>query len=123
MSENMFSTLKKYIEVVHLCDVHIENFVINVNLESDTSFLEFTDDSDSEFASYSNKYDELRRCLGECSWVDKPQWFKKMLLTMIIRSLAPFHLKPFGLYVINLENFINVLKVSYSYFNLMRTLK
>ncbi|XP_075233792.1 uncharacterized protein LOC142331656 [Lycorma delicatula] len=71
----------------------------------------------------TDEYDELRRCLGECSWVDKPQWFKKMLLIMMIRSFAPFHIKPFGLYILNLENFINVLKVSYSYLNLMRTLK
>ncbi|XP_075232416.1 odorant receptor 56a-like [Lycorma delicatula] len=70
-----------------------------------------------------DEYDEVRRCLGECSWVDKPQWFKKMLLTMMIRSSAPFHMKPFGLYVINSENFINVMKASYSYFNLIRTLK
>ncbi|XP_075232977.1 odorant receptor 56a-like [Lycorma delicatula] len=69
------------------------------------------------------EYDELRRCLAECSWVDKPQWFKKMLLTMMIRSTAPFHIKPFGLYIVNLENFVNVLKASYSYFNLIRTLK
>ncbi|XP_075228185.1 uncharacterized protein LOC142328364 [Lycorma delicatula] len=55
-----------------------------------------------------DEYDELRRCLGECSWVDKPQWFKKMLLIMMIRSKAPFQIKPFGLYVINLNNFINV---------------
>ncbi|XP_075233331.1 odorant receptor 56a-like [Lycorma delicatula] len=70
-----------------------------------------------------DEHDKLRQCLAECSWVDKPQWFKKMLLIMMIRSTAPFHIKPFGLYVINAENFVNVLKASYSYFNLIRTLK
>ncbi|XP_075233299.1 odorant receptor 67a-like isoform X2 [Lycorma delicatula] len=53
-----------------------------------------------------DEYDELRRSLAECSWVDKPQWFKKMLLIMMTRSNAPVCIKPFGIYIINLENFI-----------------
>ncbi|XP_075230215.1 odorant receptor 56a-like isoform X2 [Lycorma delicatula] len=70
-----------------------------------------------------DEYDEVRRALGDCTWVNKPQWFKKMLLIMMTRSMVPVHIKPFGLYVLNLNNFIGVVKVTYSYFNLLRSLK
>ncbi|XP_075236432.1 odorant receptor 43a-like [Lycorma delicatula] len=70
-----------------------------------------------------NESDELRRAMGECPWLDKPLWFKKMLLLMMTKAQATLQIKPFGLYVVCLNNFVGILNGAYSYFNLLRTVK
>ncbi|RZF42613.1 hypothetical protein LSTR_LSTR001408 [Laodelphax striatellus] len=67
----------------------------------------------------SDKGEKLRKTLWECSWVDKPEWFKKAILVMMKRSTRPLEIRPFGLYVLDLRRFAVILNGMYSYFNVV----
>ncbi|RZF33054.1 hypothetical protein LSTR_LSTR007970 [Laodelphax striatellus] len=69
-----------------------------------------------------NQSHDLRFHLAKCPWIDKPQWFKKVLQIMMARSNLETQLKPFGLYVVNYESFTNILKASYSFCNLLNAM-
>ncbi|XP_075235514.1 uncharacterized protein LOC142332783 [Lycorma delicatula] len=51
------------------------------------------------------EWENLRNALYECSWISKPDWFKKALLIIMTRNNKPIEIKPFGLMVLNLRNF------------------
>ncbi|XP_039293119.1 uncharacterized protein LOC111056235 isoform X2 [Nilaparvata lugens] len=67
----------------------------------------------------STKGEKLRRAIWDCSWVDKPEWFKKSILMMMTRSTRPLEIRPFGLYVLDLRRFAVILNGMYSYFNVV----
>ncbi|RZF42614.1 hypothetical protein LSTR_LSTR001409 [Laodelphax striatellus] len=67
----------------------------------------------------SDKGEEVRNALCNCSWVDKPEWFKKSILIMLIRSSKPLVIMPFGLYVLDLKRLAVILNGIYSYFNVI----
>ncbi|XP_075236063.1 odorant receptor 10-like isoform X2 [Lycorma delicatula] len=70
-----------------------------------------------------NEDENLRNTLYECSWINKPEWFKKSLLIMLTRTNKPLQIKPFGLYVINLNSYATMMNAAYTYFNLLRSYK
>ncbi|RZF32677.1 hypothetical protein LSTR_LSTR004105 [Laodelphax striatellus] len=65
-----------------------------------------------------NKGDEIRMAFYESAWVNKPQWMKRSLLVMMTKAIEPVELKPFGLYVLDLNCMANILKATYTYFNI-----
>ncbi|XP_022200678.2 odorant receptor 43a-like [Nilaparvata lugens] len=65
-----------------------------------------------------NKGEKIRMSFYECAWVNKPQWMKRSLLVMMSKSVEPIELKPFGLYVLDLNCMANILKATYTYFNI-----
>ncbi|XP_039277347.1 uncharacterized protein LOC120349918 [Nilaparvata lugens] len=68
--------------------------------------------------------DKLTRELSQCSWIDKPTWFKKSLRLMMMTAIhKPLQIKPVGLFVINMQNVSRIIQAAYSYFNVMRTVK
>ncbi|XP_039289559.1 uncharacterized protein LOC120352548 [Nilaparvata lugens] len=65
-----------------------------------------------------NKGDQIRMAFYECGWVNKPQWMKRSLLVMMTKAIEPIEFKPFGLYVVDLNCMANILKATYTYFNI-----
>lgn len=53
--------------------------------------------------------EELHQAVTECSWVNKPHWFKKGLLLMMLRTCKPLQIKPYGLYVLDVKNIVVVI--------------
>lgn len=52
--------------------------------------------------------EKLRNALAEFNWINKPKWFQKAHLILMIRSKRTLEIKPFGLYTLNYDNFTNV---------------
>ncbi|XP_075235494.1 uncharacterized protein LOC142332764 [Lycorma delicatula] len=78
----------------------------------------------NEICNAEEKQSEnMRRALYNCNWVDKPNWFKTSILSMMIRSTKLLELKPFGLnsFAMNIDTFMMVLKAAYTYFHALRT--
>ncbi|XP_039277290.1 odorant receptor 2a isoform X3 [Nilaparvata lugens] len=67
--------------------------------------------------------EKLRKALWMCSWTDKPNWFKKSLLTMMTRATVDLKIRPFTLYSLDLTCFTQIVKGTYSYFNIYKSLK
>ncbi|XP_075235759.1 uncharacterized protein LOC142332933 isoform X2 [Lycorma delicatula] len=53
----------------------------------------------------TTEWENLRNVLYECQWANKPMWFKKMLLIIMTQNNKKIEIKPFGLTVLNLNNF------------------
>ncbi|XP_039277288.1 uncharacterized protein LOC111056024 isoform X2 [Nilaparvata lugens] len=97
-------------------------FFISVDGEKVTSEMQ-----KSMFSSMIKKSnlqgEKLRKALWMCSWTDKPNWFKKSLLTMMTRATVDLKIRPFTLYSLDLTCFTQIVKGTYSYFNIYKSLK
>ncbi|RZF36375.1 hypothetical protein LSTR_LSTR002971 [Laodelphax striatellus] len=70
-----------------------------------------------------NQNDILRRCLTELPWIDKPRWFRQAVHMMMIRANYDIQLKPYGIFVINLNSFKEFMKFTASSSNVFYTIK
>ncbi|XP_075210783.1 odorant receptor 43a-like [Lycorma delicatula] len=71
----------------------------------------------------NNEWEKLRNALYGCYWMNKPEWFKKVLLIMISCNNSPMEVKPHGLFVLNLRNFATTINATYSYYNILNNFK
>ncbi|XP_075211160.1 uncharacterized protein LOC142318459 isoform X2 [Lycorma delicatula] len=51
------------------------------------------------------EWENVRRALYGCNWINKPSWFKKIFLIIMIRNSKPIQISPFRIMVLNLRNF------------------
>ncbi|XP_075235889.1 uncharacterized protein LOC142333006 isoform X2 [Lycorma delicatula] len=65
------------------------------------------------------KWENLRNVLYDCQWINKPTWFKKMLLIMMTQNNKKIEIKPFGITALNLNNFAVSINAVYTYFNVL----
>ncbi|XP_075236194.1 uncharacterized protein LOC142333143 [Lycorma delicatula] len=66
-----------------------------------------------------NESEDLWNSITLCSWLNKPLWFKQSIKIFLIATMKPLKLEPAGLYRLDLNFFLKLLQVSYSYCNLM----
>ncbi|XP_075236214.1 uncharacterized protein LOC142333324 [Lycorma delicatula] len=78
---------------------------------------------DSSGEEINTEWENLRDSIYECNWINKPEWFKKMLLIMMTRNNRPIEVKPYGLFVLNLRNFSASINASYSFYNVLNNTK
>ncbi|RZF44968.1 hypothetical protein LSTR_LSTR001929 [Laodelphax striatellus] len=71
----------------------------------------------------SNQNDILRRYLTELPWIDKPRWFRQAVHMMMIRANVDIQLKPYGIFVLDLMSFKEVIKFITSAANVFYTIK
>ncbi|XP_039293121.1 uncharacterized protein LOC111056460 [Nilaparvata lugens] len=103
-----------------MCAIEIENFATRIKYVFFIIFIAFLMILCASIGqNISDKGEEVRNALCNCSWVDKPEWFKKSILIMLIRSSKPLVIMPFGLYVLDLKRFAVILNGIYSYFNVI----
>lgn len=55
-----------------------------------------------------NESELLYTDFAECSWLNKPQWFKKNLAIILIRAKYPLKIMPLQLYTLNFNNMTTV---------------
>ncbi|XP_039277920.1 uncharacterized protein LOC120350023 [Nilaparvata lugens] len=67
--------------------------------------------------------ERLRLAMYQSEWIDKPVWLQKFILLMITRASRNMEMKPYGLYVLNMSSVTNVVKGTYTYFNLVTNLR
>ncbi|XP_075210197.1 uncharacterized protein LOC142317522 [Lycorma delicatula] len=70
-----------------------------------------------------NENEKIQSSLVHCSWINKPKWFKKTLIIMMIKANASLEIKPYGLYVLNLANYSSIMNAAYSFFNVLSSLR
>ncbi|XP_075231467.1 uncharacterized protein LOC142330214 isoform X4 [Lycorma delicatula] len=63
--------------------------------------------------------ENLWNAIASSPWQNKPSWFKHSIRMLLIGTQKPLKMEPAGLYVLDLNFFLKVLQVSYSYCNLM----
>ncbi|RZF42885.1 hypothetical protein LSTR_LSTR012699 [Laodelphax striatellus] len=68
----------------------------------------------------TNEGDDLTLKIYDSAWLDKPECIKKSLLLVLTRATRRMELKPYGIYVLNLTSFRNVINGTYSLFNLLK---
>ncbi|XP_075231461.1 uncharacterized protein LOC142330214 isoform X2 [Lycorma delicatula] len=66
-----------------------------------------------------NTSENLWNAIASSPWQNKPSWFKHSIRMLLIGTQKPLKMEPAGLYVLDLNFFLKVLQVSYSYCNLM----
>ncbi|XP_039280005.1 uncharacterized protein LOC120350495 [Nilaparvata lugens] len=67
----------------------------------------------------SNQNEIFRQCLTEVPWIDKPQWFKQSLLIMMTRANVDTQFKPYGVFVLNLTSYKDLMKAAFSFGNVL----
>ncbi|XP_039290231.1 uncharacterized protein LOC120352661 isoform X2 [Nilaparvata lugens] len=67
----------------------------------------------------SNQNEILRRCLANLPWMDKPQWFKQSMLIMMARATVDIEINPYGVFVLNLNSFKDLMKAAFSFGNIL----
>ncbi|XP_075235887.1 odorant receptor coreceptor-like isoform X1 [Lycorma delicatula] len=67
----------------------------------------------------TTEWENLRNVLYDCQWINKPTWFKKMLLIMMTQNNKKIEIKPFGITALNLNNFAVSINAVYTYFNVL----
>ncbi|RZF41335.1 hypothetical protein LSTR_LSTR000049 [Laodelphax striatellus] len=67
--------------------------------------------------------ERLRLKIYQSEWIDKPVWLQKYILLMITRASRNMEMKPYGLYVLDMSSVTNVVKGTYTYFNLVTSLR
>ncbi|XP_075235689.1 odorant receptor 43a-like [Lycorma delicatula] len=65
------------------------------------------------------EWENLRNALYEYRWINKPKWFKKMLLIIMTQNNKKIEIKPGGIMILNLRNFAASVNAVYSYYNLL----
>ncbi|XP_039289226.1 uncharacterized protein LOC111064625 isoform X1 [Nilaparvata lugens] len=70
-----------------------------------------------------DKSQELRDAVYGSSWTDKPRWLRKSLTVMITMANKDLQISPYGIYVLDMSYMTNIIKASYTYFNILNTLK
>ncbi|XP_039292123.1 uncharacterized protein LOC120353249 [Nilaparvata lugens] len=71
----------------------------------------------------ADQNDILRQQLSNLPWIDKPQWFKKILTIIMIRANVDIVIKPFGVHYLNHVSFKNMIRVSFSFGNFLYNTK
>ncbi|XP_022197362.1 uncharacterized protein LOC111054616 isoform X2 [Nilaparvata lugens] len=101
------------IEDIHIKLRYITRYLITF------AFVYFSASNGQNITDLGRK---LRLSLFECSWVDKPAWFRKTLLFMNIRASKDMSVKPFGLYVLDIGCIVTVCKGTYTYLNFAKNM-
>ncbi|XP_039283230.1 uncharacterized protein LOC120351132 [Nilaparvata lugens] len=70
-----------------------------------------------------NQNDILRKHLSELPWTDKPRWFRQTVHIMMTRANIDIQLKPYGIFVLNLMSFKEMMKFIGSSANVLYTVK
>ncbi|XP_039290226.1 uncharacterized protein LOC120352660 [Nilaparvata lugens] len=67
----------------------------------------------------SNQNEILRRFLANLPWMDKPQWFKQSMLIMMARATVDIEINPYGVFVLNLTSYKDLMKAAFSFGNIL----
>ncbi|XP_039284832.1 odorant receptor 85f-like [Nilaparvata lugens] len=62
----------------------------------------------------------VNQSIYECNWTEKPLWYKKHLLIMLIRSSQSIEFHCFELVSVKNTFFMKVLQTTYTYFNFLK---
>ncbi|XP_039279239.1 uncharacterized protein LOC120350356 [Nilaparvata lugens] len=67
----------------------------------------------------SNQNEILRRCLADLPWTNKPLWFKQSMLIMMTRANVDTEINPYGVFVLNLMSYTDLMKAAFSFGNIL----
>ncbi|XP_075236450.1 uncharacterized protein LOC142333312 [Lycorma delicatula] len=95
--------------------------IIEIQLSLTICYLIYIFDNSGE--QINTEWENLRDSIYACNWINKPEWFKKMLLIMMTRNNRPIEVKPYGLFVLNLRNFSASINAIYSFYNILNNIK
>ncbi|XP_039290220.1 uncharacterized protein LOC111044210 isoform X2 [Nilaparvata lugens] len=81
------------------------------------SFLVALDTCFNIFLMLQNEI--FRQCLAEVPWIDKPDWFKRSMIIMMTRANVDTQFKPYGVFVLNLTSYKDLMKAAFSFGNVL----
>ncbi|XP_039285598.1 uncharacterized protein LOC120351693 [Nilaparvata lugens] len=71
----------------------------------------------------SNQNEIFRGHVAELPWINKPKWFKQSMIIMMNRANVDTEIKPYGVFILNLTSYKDLMKAAFSLGNILYTQK